>query len=285
MKIAERNGFFSVSFGATDSGNNMEKTDQNKKGKNLSIFAGDFRQDGSESPVEKKRREVRERATKVLMDQFESDQKYEQGLDESRARIQEAQNTEKEARENLKQAQEKRETISKEDNPDEYERYSEYIANQESILQEAESAIMGENAFIRGAKRGKLGEKYSMVNAVAEEEKILAAGSKEIMGAAVQESMDHIQEMYQDNIEKAQEQKEKKEEEQEKLDALKEKREEQQLAAAKAEAAEKQVETAEQANETITEGSADIEKELRRIQKEAELLDEEMKGLIVDSQL
>ena len=287
MKIAERNGFFSVSLGATDSGDNTEKTTQHKKGKNLSIFAGNLGKNGSESPVEKKRKEVRERAAKVLMDKFESDQKYEQGLDESRARIEEAQNTEREARENLKQAQEKRDAISKEDNPEEYERYSEYIANQESILQGAESAIMGENAFIRGAKRDKLGEKYSMANAVVEEEKILAAGSKEIMGAAVQESMEHIQDQYQDNIEKAQEQKEKKEEEQEKLDELKEKRkeQEQQLAAAKAEAAEKQVEMTEQANETITKGSADVERELRTIQKQAELLDEEMKGLMVDSKL
>ena len=106
------------------------------------------------------------------------------------------------------------------------------------------------------------------------------------MGVAVQESMEHINDLYQDNIEEAQKEKEEKEKQEERLEAIKEKQKEleQQVDAAKAEAAKDQEKTAEKTIETVT-GNSDIEKELRKIQKEGELLDEEMKGLLVDSQL
>ncbi len=280
MKIADRNGVLAVSFGAADS---MEK--QNKGNKRaLSIFAGDLKQDNQETAVEKKRKEVRERAAKVLLDKFESDQEYEQGLDESRAKIQESQAVMKEARDNAEKAGERLKGLSKEEAPKEYKNCEEYIQEQQRIMQEAEGEIIGENASIRGAKQAKLGERYRMVDAVNQEQEILKAGSKEIMGVAIQESMNHIDEMYQENIEKAQEQKEKEEEQEEKLEDIKEKKEEieQQVDAAKAEAAREQTEMTEEVNETVT-GSADVDKELRKLQKEAELLDEEMKGLLVDS--
>ncbi len=281
MKIADRNGVLTVSFGAADS---TEKQDKGNK-RTLSIFAGDLKQDSQETAVDKKRKEVREKAAKVLLDKFESDQEYEQGLDESRAKIQESQAVMNEARDNAEKAGERLKGISEEEAPEDYKNCQEYIQEQERIMQEAEGRIIGENAGIRGAKQAKLGEKYRMVDAVKQEQEILKAGSKEIMGVAVQESMNHIDEMYQENIEKAEEQKEKKEEQEEKLEAIKDKKAEieQQVAAAKAEAEKEQAEMAEEVNETVTTGSADVEKELRKLQKEAELMDEEMKGLLVDS--
>lgn len=282
MKIAEKNGIFSISFGA------MESTEkQNRaKGNRLSIFAGDLKQGSQETAVERKRREVREKATKVLMDKFEDDQKYEQDLDESRARIQDSQAALKEAKENAEKAAEQLEGMSKEADPEAYKSCEGYMKEQQRIMQEAEGSIIGENAYIRGAKQGKLREKYTMAHAVVAEEKILAAGSKEVMGVAVQESMEHINDLYQDNIEEAQKEKEEKEKQEERLEAIKEKQKEleQQVDAAKAEAAKDQEKTAEKTIETVT-GNSDIEKELRKIQKEGELLDEEMKGLLVDSQL
>ncbi len=278
MKIAEKNGIFSISFGA------MESTEkQNRaKGNKLSIFAGDLKQGSQETAVERKRREVREKATKVLMDKFEDDQKYEQDLDESR--IQDSQAVLKEAKENAEKAAEQLEGM--EADSEAYKSCEGYMKEQQRIMQEAEGSIIGENAYIRGAKQGKLREKYTMAHAVVAEEKILAAGSKEVMGVAVQESMEHINDLYQDNIEEAQKEKEEKEKQEERLEAIKEKQKEleQQVDAAKAEAAKDQEKTAEKTIETVT-GNSDIEKELRKIQKEGELLDEEMKGLLVDSQL
>ena len=181
MKIAEKNGIFSISFGA------MESTEkQNRaKGNKLSIFAGDLKQGSQETAVERKRREVREKATKVLMDKFEDDQKYEQDLDESRARIQDSQAVLKEAKENAEKAAEQLEGM--EADSEAYKSCEGYMKEQQRIMQEAEGSIIGENAYIRGAKQGKLREKYTMAHAVVAEEKILAAGSKEVMGVAVQE--------------------------------------------------------------------------------------------------
>ncbi len=282
MKIGEKNGVFSISFGA------MEGKERQKQagGRRLSVFAGDMKKGEQESAIDRKRKEVRDRAVKVLLDKFEGDQKYEQNLDESRGRIAESQAVFKEAKENAEQAQEKLQTLSREDDPQLYDGYEQYIKEQQSVMQEAEGSIISENAYIRGAKQSKLGERYSMANAAVEEKKIVRDGHKEVMGVAVEESMSYIEDMYQENIEKAQEEKEKKEEQEEKLEEIRDKKKEleQQIDAAKTEAARQQEDTAKEVNETVTE-TVDIDRELRKVQKEGELIDEELKGLLVDAKL
>ncbi len=282
MKIGEKNGVFSISFGA------MEGKERQKHagGRRLSVFAGDMKKGEQESAIDRKRKEVRDRAVKVLLDKFEGDQKYEQNLDESRGRIAESQAVFKEAKENAEQAQEKLQTLSREDDPQLYDGYEQYIKEQQSVMQEAEGSIISENAYIRGAKQSKLGERYSMANAAVEEKKIVRDGHKEVMGVAVEESMSYIEDMYQENIEKAQEEKEKKEEQEEKLEEIRDKKKEleQQIDAAKTEAARQQEDTAKEVNETVTE-TVDIDRELRKVQKEGELIDEELKGLLVDAKL
>ncbi len=282
MKIGEKNGVFSISFGA------MEGKERQKQagGRRLSVFAEDMKKGEQESAIDRKRKEVRDRAVKVLLDKFEGDQKYEQNLDESRGRIAESQAVFKEAKENAEQAQEKLQTLSREDDPQLYDGYEQYIKEQQSVMQEAEGSIISENAYIRGAKQSKLGERYSMANAAVEEKKIVRDGHKEVMGVAVEESMSYIEDMYQENIEKAQEEKEKKEEQEEKLEEIRDKKKEleQQIDAAKTEAARQQEDTAKEVNETVTE-TVDIDRELRKVQKEGELIDEELKGLLVDAKL
>ena len=282
MKIGEKNGVFSISFGAMDSTERQKRAD----GRSRTIFAKDLGKDKQESAIDRKRKEVRDRAMKVLLDKFEGDQKYEQDLDESRGRIAESQAAFKEAKENADQAREKLGTISREEDPELYDGYEQYIEEQENLMREAEGSIIGENAYIRSAKQAKLGEKYSMANAVVEEEKILRDGRKEVMGVAIEESMSYIEDMYQENIEKAQEEKEKKEEQEEKLEAVRDKKKELegQIDAAKTEAARAQEDTAEKVNETVTE-TTDMDRELQKIQKEGELIDEELKGLLVDAKL
>lgn len=282
MKIGEKNGVFSISFGAMEG----KKRQKQAGGRRLSVFAGDMKKGEQESAIDRKRKEVRDRAVKVLLDKFEGDQKYEQNLDESRGRIAESQAVFKEAKENAEQAQEKLQTLSREDDPQLYDGYEQYIKEQQSVMQEAEGSIISENAYIRGAKQSKLGERYSMANAAVEEKKIVRDGHKEVMGVAVEESMSYIEDMYQENIEKAQEEKEKKEEQEEKLEEIRDKKKEleQQIDAAKTEAARQQEDTAKEVNETVTE-TVDIDRELRKVQKEGELIDEELKGLLVDAKL
>ncbi len=286
MKIAEKNGIFSVSFGTMDGTEKQNRA----KGKNLSIFAGDLRQERQETAIEKKKREIREKATKVLQDKFEGDLKQDESMDESRANIENAKSQMKEAQERIAELKEQIENAPEEmlQDTETMRTYTDALQAAQIDAARAENTVVEENANIRGIKKAKLVVKYeqSMAFAVEQEKKILAAGSDEIMGMAVQESMNHIDEMYQENIEKAEEEKEKKEEQAEKLEELKENRQEleQQVDVAKENAQEKQVDAAKQANETVTESSK-VDKELRKLQKEAELMDEDLKGLMVDSQL
>lgn len=287
MRIGENNGMLSVSFGVMSG---EEKENKTKNGRMLSIYAGDLQQAGSENAIEKKRQEIREKAVKVLLDKFEQDLKEDEALDESRANVQAAQEEQKAAQERLTELKEQLENAPEEMAEDEetMENYNEAVQDAERRIAEAQGTIIGENAAIRDAKLSKLGKKYeqTMGYAADQEQKILEAGSAEIMGMVTQEAMNHIEEVYQENIEKAQEQQEKKEEQEEKLENLKEDRQEieQQTAAVREEAAERQAELTEQVNETVSE-STDLDKELRRLQQEAELVDEELKGLVVDSQL
>ena len=283
MKIAEKNGFFSISFGAMDSTRNENGTQGKARNKGLSVFAGDLRQN-TETAIERKRKEIREKAVKVLQDKFDSDTKWSENIEESKERIQGAWDTIKEAKDNIAQVNEHIENAEDMDQGT-YLGYQKYIAEQNRLMQEAQNTITGENAGIRSAKQDKLGERYRITDAVVAEEKIFAAGSDEIQGMLRQEAQEHIDEMYAENIEKAQEQKEKKEEEQERLDAIKEKGEQiqEQVEAAKENAKEEQVESSEEANETIAE--TNVDEELRKVQEEGELLEEELKGLMVDTKL
>lgn len=283
MKISEKNGFFSVSFGAMDGAGNENRTQGKAQNKGLSVFAGDLKQN-NETAIERKRKEIREKAVKVLQDKFDSDTKWSENIEESKGRIQEAWDTIKEAQDNIAQVKEHMENAEDMDMGT-YLGYQKYIAEQNGVMQEAQNTITGENAGIRSAKLDKLGERYRMTDAVKAEEKIFEAGSDEIQGMLRQEAQEHIDEMYAENIEKAQEQKEKKEEEQERLDAIKEKGEQiqQQVEAAKENAKEEQAETTKEASETISE--TNVDEELRKVQKEGELLEEELKGLMVDTKL
>jgi len=279
MKISEKNGFFSVSFGAMEG----TKNESRNRGRGLSVFAGDLKQN-NETAIERKRKEIREKAVKVLQDKFDSDTKWTESIDESKQRIQDAWDTMKEAQDNINAVSEHMENAEDMD-MESYLGYQKYIAEQKAVMQEAENTIVGENAGIRSAKLDKLGEKYRMTDAVKTEEKIFAAGSDEIQGMLKQEAQDHIDKLYEENIEKAKKQQEKKEEEEKRLEAIKEKGEqiEQQVEAAKENAKEEQVEDTEKANSEIAE--TDVDEELRKVQKEGELLEEELKGLMVDTKL
>lgn len=287
MKIGENNGILSVSFGTLD---NMERDNRvsRTKGGNVTIFAGDLGRNDSENAIEKKRQEIREKATKVLKDKFAKDMMQDEEVAESRGKIEAARENQKEALDRINELKGYIENAPEDLDEDTMRTYQEGLQAAQGDLANARSTELVEDARIRSDKEAALKQPYegSMAWAYDQEGKVLAAGADEIMGMAVKEAMDHVDEKYEENIEQAQEQKEQKEEEQERLDALKENKEEilDQVEAAKAEAAKDQAETTEQVNDTVTE-SSDIDKQLRKIQKEAELMDEDLKGLVVNSQL
>ena len=294
MRIMEKNGIFSVSFGITDNAKEGDAGSAKRAGKErTSLFAGDFGQDHTKSAIEKKRQEIRQKATKVLMDRFEADQKRDESLEETKGKIDAAWEERKAVQDKIAELDEQIENSSEEqrNDPEREMELQKYRTQLSAELQQAENKIIAGNYSVRDAKLAKLGERYegSMAWAADKEQEILDAGSDEIMGLAAQEGMQHIDELYQENIEKAQEQKEKKEEQEERLEALKEKKEQTQEQIenakenAKENAVQEQKESVEEVNETVTEQAVD--EELKKILQDSGLTDEELKGLLVDSSL
>lgn len=295
MKISETtNGMLTVSLNAAQDAERGKRADGSKR--NTTIFIGDLQKENEESAIEKKRKEIREKAAKVLLDKFDSDLERDERMEESRAKIDEAQEDRKKAQDRIKEMEEWLESAPEEARSDEatMQAYREGLKQAYMEEAEAESTILSENANIRSEKQAKLGERYeqSMSYAAYQEQKILEAGSSEIMGMMTQEAMNHIDEIYQENIEKAQEEKEKKEEQEEKLEALRENREEieQQIESAKEQSLETQVAAARQTDaapesNVAVQKTADLDKELQKLQQEAEQMDEDLKGLLVDVQM
>ena len=295
MKISETtNGMLTISLNAAQDGERGKRADGSKQ--NTTIFIGDLQKENEESAIEKKRKEIREKAAKVLLDKFDSDLERDERMEESRVKIDEAQEDRKEAQSRIKEMEEWLENAPEEARSDEatMQTYREGLKQAYMEKAEAESTILSENANIRSEKKAKLGESYeqSMSYAADQAEKIEKAGASEITGMMMQEAMNHIDEIYQENIEKAQEEKEKKEEEEEKLEALRENREEieQQVESAKEQsletqaAAVRQTDAAPETNVAVQK-TADLDKELQKLQQEAEQMDEALKGLLVDVQM
>ena len=288
MKISGNgNGMLTISLNAAQDAEEGKRADGNKR--NLSIFAGDLQKENGESAIGKKRKEIREAAAAALRDKFESDLKRDEQMEESRDRINEAQETRKEVQGRIKEMEEWLENAPEEALSDgaTMKNYREGLRQAYAEDAAAENTVISESAYLRSERMAKLEEKYeqSMSFAADQEQKILEAGSDEIMGMAIRESMNHIDETYQENIEKAQEEKEKKEEQEEKLEDLRENREEleQQTEAVQKHAVEKQEAMSEQTNAAVQK-TADLDEELQKLQQEAEQMDEELKGLLVDVQ-
>lgn len=294
MKISETaNGMLTISLNAAQDGERGKRADGSKQ--NTTIFIGDLRKENEESAIEKKRKEIREKAAKALLDKFAGDLERDERMEESRAKMDEAQEDRREAQCRIKEMEEWLENAPEEARSDEtvMQTYREGLKQAYREADEAESTFLSENASIRSEKQAKLGERYeqSMSYAADQAEKIEKAGASEIMGMMTQEAMNHIDELYQETIEKAQEKQEKKEEQEEKLEALRENREkiEQQIDSAKGQSLEAQTAAARQtdaAQETNAAAgkTAQLDKELQKLQQEAEQMNEELKGLLVDVQ-
>ncbi len=287
MKIENNNGMFTVSFGIENNGERDDRVTKTKGG-DVTIFAGDLGRDNGENAIEKKKKEIRDKAAQVLKDKFARDLEQDDMLKESQSKIETARADQKEALERINELKEYIEEAPEDLDEDTLRTYREGVQTAQGELADAQRREMSENASIRSAKKADLAQRYegSMSWAVDQEEKVLAAGSDEIVGMAVKAAMEQIEEKYDENIENAQEQKEEKEKEQEKLDELKENKAQimDQVEAAKAEAMKEQEKTTSEVNDVVTE-SSDIDKQLRKIQKEAELMDEDLKGLVVNTQL
>lgn len=157
-------------------------------------------------------------------------------------------------------------------------------------VQKAEAGIMADNAVVRATRLERL-KKDFIRKAQKEENEVLAAASKEIIGMLVDEAKDHMDEKSEEIREKAEEKKEEKEAEQEKIDAAKEKKEEMEALANPENASSSQTaaQVAPPSGDGMTEvmvqldgNKEDYQKEIEEMMRKMNLIAEDIKGIKVD---
>ncbi len=247
---------------------------QKKKG--LALFAGGLK-DSLSDRIEQKRQSARKKASKLIKEQFSSDQEI---TDNMEARREDAkllagekkmlQDFRKEAEKTLELA-EKWETAT----PEEEAQKQTMILEQEELIQDytvQEQKKKGEigaiYSSINDTKRELL-KRDPMVKAQKNAEAVMESAEDQITAMLWEDAKDAIDENLNEKFEEAEEAAEKKEEQEEKLEGVKEDKKE-----------------AEALTEKIQEGAKeqqDIQNALKKIMQDSELLEEEMKGLMVDS--
>lgn len=257
------------------------KEKQEKQDKSSgNVFAGDL--DGKVwENIQKKKALARKEATKVITDKFAADNQTSDKIKELDSHQEELKQEASTANEYLNYFYKEKEKLQEmygvtEDyapgSNAEYEERLEALYDEvdywQEIKDDALTDIMIEGQVIGALKQAKLGEKYTMKNAMDDAEEILDAASREIIGLLQNEAMEHVKEEMEEKVEKAEEAAQEKEEQEEKLEKSKETKEEQES-------------RTENLHDMIKEQSQ-VQETIEEIKKEADLLDEDLKGLLVD---
>ncbi len=258
----------------------LEKEKQYKSASGNTIFAGNLKGDISET-IQKKKAMARKEAAKIVADQLARDDVSTNSILKSQEHQAELLSEAAEAGEQLKYLGDAKDElkeaygITDEYEPGSNEEYEQRLAelnDQEEYWSEikdnALEGIGAESRSITATKQALLGRKYTMENAMEEAEQVMDAASDEIIGLLRKDAMEHVQEEQEEKVEQAEEAAEEKKEEEEKLEGIKEEKE----------AAEEQ--TA-KLHETVEQQGEMLEK-IDEIKRSADLLDEDMKGLLVD---
>ena len=238
-----------------------EKAGQQKNRKSASAVSLNQQNDS----ILMKKQMAQKKAMKIVGDTFSA----EHALDEE-------QNSRREKVDELRQqlteiqgyitAQEElpEEEMTEEDRAAQKEALKEYQKQYDNIKND----IMSEIAAIRGTKLERL-KSSPMIKAQKEAGEIMEAAGDEIIGMLMQEAKDHIDEEKEEREEKAEEIAEKREEEEERLDKSREKSEE-----------------AEAITEMIRKSASnDMKKEIEELLDKLKLIEEDIKGAAVDTQL
>lgn len=204
------------------------------------IFAGNFQGTQTlQERIQQRKEEARQQALKVVRDAWAGDQAIDQSLDESRQRVRDLNEENGQIRNELKEAEQKRQELMEtygvtedtpmEEQPQEYrdriKEIDDYVSYNRKLLAKNEGEIIGENAAIRGIKQERL-KKHPMLEAQAEADEILEVAGNEIMGMVVEAAKEHQDEKQAEREEQAEKIEEKREEMEELLEKRKERREE-----------------------------------------------------------
>lgn len=245
-------------YAGQDNGTNLKNKDRNK-----SVFAGNLNL--FQDPIEEKRKQAREQAMKVVTDTFASEREIDASLEDRRNNINKLRESMKAANDKINRYEQQKAdlkesygiaddsqeqidldllikekksrdprcevTLTEEENErlmemkgknrTEYQKrvleIEGYISIHREEIEGYKDNIKMENAIISGVKGERL--KYSpMLDATQQAEKILKAASEEIISMATEEAMEHIDDEFDEKVEAAKEKAEEKKIQEEKLE-------------------------------------------------------------------
>lgn len=169
-----------------------------------------------------------------------------------------------------------------------------------SEIDDLQTEILGCDRSIRAIKQERL-KYHKMVDAKKEADEVLEAAGKEVVGMLIDESKDHVDEELEEQVEEAKKEAEEKSEQEEKIEERKEKKEEletridearaerEEQEARRREAEERSREDAELLDSMMETGMggigatpADVKNAIKEMLHKMKLLEEDLKGSIVD---
>lgn len=301
-------------YAGQDNGTNLKNKEANK-----SIFAGNLNL--FQDPIEEKRKQAREQAMKVVTDTFASERKIDASLEDRRNNIYKLRESMKVSNDEINRYEQQKTDLKesygiaddsqeqidldllikekKSRDPgskvflteDDYERLKEikgsdrteyqervleiqdYISIHREEIEEYKNNIKMESALINGIKLERL-KHNPMLDATQQAEAILNAASEEIISMATEDAMEHIDNEFNEKVDAAKEKAEEKRIQEEKLESLKEKKEE--------------VEGPELPYEdllTLNKIGEEVKAEIDNIIQKMNLVEEDIKGALVDKKL
>lgn len=256
---------------------------EKEKGNRKTFFAGEMNQDNLKSRIQQKQEEARKKALKVVTDTWNGDRAIDSDLEARRENAKNLALENKEGKERVAELEkELEELMASQDTEGDSEEFQarkkgleDSIDSYRSAVVENESQIMQENAIVRGTSLERL-KSDPMVAASLQADAIMDAASDQIIGMIVEEAKEHIDEEQEKREEQAEKIKEEKEEKEELIQEQKEKREEQE---------EILEDMPTQDIVSMDQKQDQIKKELQDIVDSMKLVQEDIKGAMVDKQL
>lgn len=265
-----------------------------------SIFAGNLfgKENSLQDRMAQKKKEAQEKAMKVIRDAFESDKAVSDEIDNLRDNIASLKEDRKNLQDQIAGVQTRRAElakgyeageISEEDYAAEMSSLQEELQQRLRELDQTDAQIVGLGRSIYEIRNESL-KHHTMVDAQGQAEQILDAARDEIVGMAVEGGMDHIDEEAKEREEQAEKLKEEKKEQEERIEEQKEHLEE------KEDQIEQQREKRQDEENlledmlmdemiTFDQMKSDVQSEVQDILKKMKLIEEDIKGAVVDNNL
>lgn len=264
-------------------GEQSSSISEKEKGNRKTFFAGEMNQDNLKSRIQQKQEEARKKALKVVTDIWNGDRAIDSDLEARRENAKNLALENKEGKERVAELEkELEELMASRDTEGDSEEFQarkkgleDSIDSYRGAVVENESQIMQENAIVRGTSLERL-KSDPMVDASLQADAIMDAASDQIIGMIVEEAKEHIDEEQEKREEQAEKIKEEKEEKEELIQEQKEKREEQE---------EILEDMPTQDIVSMDQKQDQIKKELQDIVDSMKLVQEDIKGTMVDKQL